>query len=437
MWLPVLATVIALLVAAPAQAGLPIIDYSLQGTAGDSGWYVSDVTIVWNVNWNGSTPVSSTCPFAQVVQTDTTPAGTAQSCSATNSAGTSTVSTTALRIDRTKPTATAASPLRPTDSNGWFNAPVPIAWTGSDAASGIAACSTLTYAGPDSASATAGGTCRDVAGNVSEPLAMAFKYDATPPTVTGASADRPPDANGWYMSPVSMAFTATDATSGVDSCNTVPYGGPDSMAANVTGACRDKAGNTGVGSAVVAYDATPPPLSSVSAAPGDTVATVTWKTTEDTKRVSIMRTPGPSTPVFEGNANQFGDRSLRNGVTYTYTVTAIDAPGHRTAKTVKAKPTAWLLTPSPGARRAAPPWLRWKLVKNASYYNIQLYRGKRKILSAWPRNPRLKLQSAWRYNGYWHRLSPDTYRWYVWPGYGDRKLQRYGRLRGARSFTMI
>jgi hypothetical protein len=407
------------------------VAWSAFGTQGSGGWYRSDVWINWTLT-NVVPPLTQECQPVHLVAD--TP-GTAATCTVTDNSGATTKNTTAIKIDQTPPTVTAAA-SRPPDANGWFNHPVGFTFSGSDATSGVAACNSTTYEGPDSGAAGVGGTCRDVAGNVASPV-FPLKYDATPPTVTGGLPARPPDSNGWFVSPISLAFTATDATSGVDSCDTVPYGGPDSGAADVTGACRDKAGNTGVGSAAVAYDATPPTLSSVSAAPGDTVATVTWKTTSDTKLVNIMRTPGPSKPVFRGNAKQFGDRSLKNGVSYTYTLTAIDAPGHTTTKTVKAKPTAWLLTPSPGAERKAPPWLRWKPVKNATFYNVQLFRGKRKILSAWPRKPRFKLHSAWRYNGHWHRLSPDTYRWYVWPAYGDRNQRRYGRLRGARSFKMI
>ena len=45
--------------------------------------------------------------------------------------------------------------------------------------------------------------------------ASALNYDATPPSVTGAAAERPPDGNGWYNHPVAIAFTGRDDTSGV------------------------------------------------------------------------------------------------------------------------------------------------------------------------------------------------------------------------------
>ena len=85
------------------------------------------------------------------------------------------------------------------------------------------------------------------------------------------------------------------------------------------------------------------------------------------------------------------------------------------------RPTSRLLGPGVGARPKRPPRLRWKRSPKARYYNVQLYRGKRKVLSAWPRRTRLQLHSAWRYGGRWQRLAPGTYRWYVWPGYGHAR----------------
>ena len=34
-----------------------------------------------------------------------------------------------------------------------------------------------------------------------------------------------------------------------------------------------------------------------------------------------------------------------------------------------------------------PPLLRWKKVRRAHYYNVQLYRGRTKVLSIWPKGP--------------------------------------------------
>jgi hypothetical protein len=84
------------------------------------------------------------------------------------------------------------------------------------------------------------------------------KRDATPPTVRG-SADRGPDANGWYTREIKIEFSGSDALSGVSGCSSsASYSGPDSGAARISGTCTDGAGNAGSTNYEVKYDATPP-----------------------------------------------------------------------------------------------------------------------------------------------------------------------------------
>jgi hypothetical protein len=153
----------------------------------------------------------------------------------------------------------SASAARSPDHNGWYNAAVGISWNGSDATSGIASCTSTNYTGPDSANASAAGTCTDKAGNTSAATSFGFKYDDTPPAVTVA-ATRVPDANGWYNQPVGISWSGTDATSGVESCSpAVTYSGPDTKNASSAGSCTDKAGNAGTPAPFsIKYDATPP-----------------------------------------------------------------------------------------------------------------------------------------------------------------------------------
>ena len=114
------------------------------------------------------------------------------------------------------------------------------------------------YSGPDSANATVSGSCRDRAGNTTVRV-LPLSYDATAPTVTGASASRGPDHNGWYNHALSIAFAGADATSGIDSCTQTSYSGPDSQTGSVSGTCRDRAGNTsGNSSFGFRYDGTGP-----------------------------------------------------------------------------------------------------------------------------------------------------------------------------------
>jgi large repetitive protein len=95
-----------------------------------------------------------------------------------------------------------------------------------------------------------------------------------------------------------------------------------------------------------------------------------------------------------------------------------------------------LLTPSIGARVTRPPVLRWRVVRGATYYNVQLYRAGRKVLTTWPGQPKLKLQRQWRLNGVVQHLEAGPYRWYVWPGFGRKAERRYGQLLGTSTFTV-
>jgi hypothetical protein len=227
--------------------------------------------------------------------------------------------------------------------------------------------------------------------------------------------------------------------SGIATCTSLTYAGPDT-AASLPGTCTDNAGNvSALLQFALTYDATPPSLGGVSAAGGDTVATVQWAAGADAQQVTVTRS-GPGVPpaiVFAGLGTKFVDTGLRNGGQYRYTVTATDAAGNAATLDADATPVSRLVRPAPGAQMQRPPLLRWKRVANADYYNVQIFRGGRKILSAWPTRTRLRLHRAWRYAGHRRRLTPGTYRWYVWPGYGRRARRAYGAVLGIRTFTIV
>jgi hypothetical protein len=83
------------------------------------------------------------------------------------------------------------------------------------------------------------------------------RKDSSPPSVRGA-ATRGPDANGWYNHAVTVEFSGSDSLSGIASCSTTTYSGPDSPKAGVGGSCRDGAGNTRSTTYEIKYDATAP-----------------------------------------------------------------------------------------------------------------------------------------------------------------------------------
>jgi hypothetical protein len=111
--------------------------------------------------------------------------GTTVSCTASNGSTSTTVATT-IKIDADPPTGVAAGASRAPDANGWYNHPVVIGWHGSDATSGIAGCTSLTFPGPGLDPASLGGACADNAGNTAS-ASYSLPYDATPPVVSRMS----------------------------------------------------------------------------------------------------------------------------------------------------------------------------------------------------------------------------------------------------------
>jgi hypothetical protein len=231
-----------------------------------------------------------------------------------------------------------------------------------------------------------------------------------------------------------VKFTARDAsgnTTSASSSLTIVQGRPGSGAAS--------------GGSSSAPDRTPPgDVRSLEATPGDRSVTLSWERPPDTDfhHVDVFRSklaPGAAeTRVYTGGAKKLVDRGLENGTKYQYAVVAVDAAGNRAGGAIAtATPNAaLLLAPKNGARLSRAPVLRWAATPDATYYNVQLWRGETKILSAWPIKTRLALPRRWHYGGRRFSLTPGVYRWYVWPGLGDRADLNYGPLLGMQTFSI-
>jgi hypothetical protein len=461
-----LATLVAgaglLLVGSASAGAVPSVSFRCTPAPQDcSGWFRSDVSIDWTVIPSGAVVVGCA---DKTFSSDT--AGTNEYCSADDGSATVTVELK-IRLDKTPPVVTGGQSARAADMNGWYTRPVGISFSGSDLTSGILACTATSYGGPDSAAASVTGTCQDRAGNLSSPFGYGLKYDQTAPVLTGAIPERAPNAGGWFNRPVRFDIQAMDETSGIADCPAVTYGGPDSAAAAFSASCRDRAGNSASRSFSLKYDATPPLLSGLKATGGDRSVALSWRTSADTESLEVVRSPGlgrdAATVVFRGLAAGFVDGRVNNGVRYSYEVRARDAAGNAASQSTIGVPIAprpdaappgpttqtplgprarrrrrHLIAPSAGAlvRAGRPPLLRWTAVRGARYYNVQLSRGGRKILSVWPARPRYQLKRRWRYDGRRWRLKPGRYRWVVWPGFGPRSRADYGRRIGPARFRV-
>jgi hypothetical protein len=281
-------------------------------------------------------------------------------------------------------------------------------------------------------------TCRIKWGTTTVIKSIWIGVDRTDPQITGLQTARAPDYDGWFNHPVALTFKASDALSGVANCTALTYSGPDGASAPVDGGCTDVAGNSDGATLALNYDATAPPAPEVTTTPGDRAVQLEWTTTSGVQAEVTRFSDGQSEVVYRGTGNSYTDRAVRNEQRYRYVATLIDQAGNRASGEAGAVPTASpLLTPSAQAKLTAAPLLTWRKVRRASYYNVQLFRGTRKILSRWPRANQLQLKHRWRYAGKTRRLVAGRYCWYVWPGYGARKKRDYGHMLGKRCFRIV
>jgi Ca2+-binding RTX toxin-like protein len=133
---------------------------------------------------------------------------------------------------------------------------------------------------------------------------------------------------------------------------------------------------------------------------------------------------GPNTDDCDGEAGADTLSSCEASPTPT------NGPGAARGRRLIAPPDRTIV------RTGRPPLLRWTAVRGARYYNLQLFRNRRKVLSAWPSQPRYRLKPRWRYRGERHRLAPGRYHWLVWPGFGPRSRADYGKRMGPSTFDV-
>ena len=352
---------VSLVVVPTSAASPPAITYTIDGIAGTNGWYRGSAfgdNVV--LHWHVSGATSSTCLTDITIPGPTT--GHIESCSASNPDGTTTVVTTPIKIDADPPTGVQLQVARPPDHNGWYNHPVRVTWSGSDATSGLLGCASVDYAGPEGAGVVVTGGCADIAGN-STTTTVPINYDATAPTFSQLSVGSTPDAN-----------------------------------------------------------------------------VVRWTSSELTARVVLRRAQRGSNRrvlLYRGGASKFADTDIEPGIEYVYSLRAVDQAGNESEDaTVAGLPKVLTLRRTPYVPRAAPkPILRWERVAGASYYNVQLFRGTKRVLAAWPETHQLGVPAAWKWDGRTYRLRPGHYHWYVWAGFGPRSFAQY-RTVGSAQFIV-
>jgi hypothetical protein len=186
----------------------------------------------------------------------------------------------------------------------------------------------------------------------------------------------------------------------------------------------------------------PPDVHNLKAEAGDRQVRLSWQTPSGVDHVVISRSlslGGDTQVVYTGSAESFLDRSVVNTLEYRYVVVSVNKEGLSSAgvaATAQPKPTL-LKAPKDGARLRKAPKLTWVANSEANYYNVQLFRGGKKILSVWPLKPALNLKNKWKYQGHTYKLSAGAYRWYVWPGFGARKAVDYGEMLGFSTFQIV
>jgi hypothetical protein len=309
------------------------------------------------------------------------------------------------------------------------------------------ACSPSPTAGLPFGPTTARCTVKDSRGNSASTTFTLTVRDTTPPEFESVPDDVKVETNGPAVTVDYDDPTAVDTVDGDVFPSCTPASGKKFPLGTTSVSClaADRRGNeSSAVFDVVVQDLTPPaPVNDFAARAEGKAVHLSWRRPPgDVKGTQITRTPGRGariSVVYTGPAQEYTDATVGAGGKYQYRAVSFDSAGNRSKAAVAAVSlrASALLFPPDGQRLSSPPRLRWNPVAGAGYYNVQLFRKGRKILSIWPKQPVLQLPSAWTFGGVRRHLTRGSYAWYVWPGYGPLAAARYGPLLGKSSFVII
>jgi hypothetical protein len=327
-----------------------------------------------------------------------------------------------------------------------------------DGGASSACTSPASYSGLPDGAHTFAVRATDAAGNTGVAASKAWTVDTVPPDTTIGST--PPAVSG--SDSASFGFASTEPGSaflcGLDGGTVASCSSPQSYSGLSNGAhafqvtATDAAGNSDPTAAAFSWqvqvfapvDRTPPGnVRGLTRSVGYGLLEIAWGRPPDVDfdHVRVLLSTSPKKPagkvVYTGKASRYMNRSFRNGTYYRYSIVSYDHAGNAShGVTAVVAASALLRSPRDGSVVHSPPLLGWLAIKKASFYNVQLYYGARKVLSRWPRTARLRLGRTWTYAGQDLRLKKGTYHWYVWPGFGPRLKGRYGQLLGESSFRV-
>ena len=256
-----------------------------EGTAGENGWFKSNITVSMTTSDNGgangtnsgikhygfgreSTENYNNFEYTYSISKDTNASGEQFYGFIEDNAGNKNTCTFSAKKDSTPPTCSIALNKTADGDNGWFKTKPKVTLTVSDASSGlngkgIGTTTTADYnnttelTAADSTGVTYYGYAKDTAGNTNSCNTGSIKIDSTAPTCTVSKSIASPDGeNSWYKTKPTITLNTTENGSGLvgkglTNSSTVNYNNTTSLTANDTtgvtyyGFVKDSAGNTG------------------------------------------------------------------------------------------------------------------------------------------------------------------------------------------------
>jgi hypothetical protein len=221
----------------------PQVSGALTPTPNAASWNKADVGIAWTATDAGSGVTSGPTPATDTVAADT--AGLAKTAVATDRVGNTGSGSVTVKLDKTAPTISATrSPAA--NANGWNATDVTASLTCSDALSGIKSCTgggTKVFSA-EGAGQSMSASAVDNADNSASSAVNNINIDKTAPALSGAVSAGTLGDDGWYRSNVTIHWSCSDGTSGIDgSCPADSTIGGEGQNLSAGASVADKAGN--------------------------------------------------------------------------------------------------------------------------------------------------------------------------------------------------